>query len=286
MTTENKLVPIEEQKLILTNKEALTAIKEFEFNYEEIKTNLEAHLENYKNIVYTDEKIVEAKKDQANLNKLSKALDDERKRIQKIYEEPAKEFKKRVDELIALVKEETIPLISNQISAYEIEEKKQKKHLIERFYLSEIPVEDRVEVPLDSIFNDTWLNKTFTMKKVEEEIRGLIAYYKKDIRMIETIGGDYTETLIKKYKECKDLEKVMEYKKQLDDAEKIVKSEIEPVVIEAPASIQSTIPTKEVKEGNTSKVLRITGKDKDIDKFMTVLAKYCFDNRLDVDIIE
>jgi hypothetical protein len=88
--------------------------------------------------------------------------------------------------------------------------------------------------------------------------------------------------LIKKYKECKDLEVVMEFKKQLDDAEKIVKSKIEPVVIEA--SIPSA-PVEEVKEGYMSKTITVSGTTKSMEEFMTVLAKYCFAHKLDINIL-
>ena len=48
------------------------------FNYEELKQELMEKVSMYETLVYTDEQIKQAKVDKANLNKLKKALNDER----------------------------------------------------------------------------------------------------------------------------------------------------------------------------------------------------------------
>lgn len=281
MTTENKLVPISEIKLEVSNQEALSAITRFESNYADIKATLEAHLEHYRGLVYDDESIKDAKADKATLNKLIKSLDDERKKIQAVYEKPAKDFKKLVDELITLIKVDTVPLIGEQITEYEDGLKEKRKKLIKRSYLNIIPPEYNEQLPLDSIMDEKWLNQTKTMKQVEAEMTEIINVYRRDIVMINNIGGAFIKELTDKYKECRDMVQVTELKQQLDAAETIVKSKVQVVDVS-----KQVIPSKEVEAGNTSKLIRITGKDKSIDKFMGVLAKYCFDNKLDVDIIE
>jgi len=42
------------------------------FNFEELKAELTAKVQMYETLVYTDDQIVEAKKDRANLNRLKK----------------------------------------------------------------------------------------------------------------------------------------------------------------------------------------------------------------------
>ncbi len=61
----------------------IKALEPIKFNYEELKTQIATKLENYKNLVYTEDNIKEAKADRANLNKLAKALNDEKIRIKK-----------------------------------------------------------------------------------------------------------------------------------------------------------------------------------------------------------
>ena len=61
--------------------EDIKALEPVKFNYEELKKELTEKVENYKNLVYTEENINMAKKDRANLNKLKKAINDEKIRV-------------------------------------------------------------------------------------------------------------------------------------------------------------------------------------------------------------
>ena len=56
-----------------------------EFNYEELKAEIEEKAKVYEVMVYTDANIADAKNDRATLNKLKTALNDERKRREKEY---------------------------------------------------------------------------------------------------------------------------------------------------------------------------------------------------------
>ena len=53
-------------------------------NYEELKKELTEKTDLYKNIVYSEENIKDAKTDRANLNKLEKAINDEKIRIKNV----------------------------------------------------------------------------------------------------------------------------------------------------------------------------------------------------------
>lgn len=55
------------------------------FNYEELKRELTEKVSHYETLVYTDDQIKEAKADKAALNKLKKALNDERIRREREY---------------------------------------------------------------------------------------------------------------------------------------------------------------------------------------------------------
>lgn len=58
------------------------------FNYEELKAELTEKVQHYETLVYTDDQIKEAKADRATLNKLKKALSDERIRREREYMQP------------------------------------------------------------------------------------------------------------------------------------------------------------------------------------------------------
>lgn len=64
-----------------------------DFNYQELKQELEEKITVYTNLVYSDDQIKLAKADRANLNKLKKALNDERIRREREYLEPFNTFK-------------------------------------------------------------------------------------------------------------------------------------------------------------------------------------------------
>lgn len=73
------------------------------FNYEELKQELTKKVKEYGSLVYTDAQIREAKADRANLNRLKKALNDERIRQERDFMKPFDEFKGQVRELCGIV---------------------------------------------------------------------------------------------------------------------------------------------------------------------------------------
>lgn len=95
------------------------AIPEASFNFEELKQEITARTQDYKNVVVTEDAIKDFKGDRAKLNKL-KALDDARKDVKKKYNEPYLEFEKKVKELIAIV-DEPIAVIDSQLKEFENE---------------------------------------------------------------------------------------------------------------------------------------------------------------------
>ena len=74
------------EELSIITREA-PGIAEFD-NFEEIKAFLAARLDAYRNLVYSEDSLKQAKADKATLNKLKKALDTRRKEIKAVYMEP------------------------------------------------------------------------------------------------------------------------------------------------------------------------------------------------------
>ena len=58
-------------------------LKEIDWNYEELKTEIQGKANDYMNLVYTADQVKDAKKDRANLNKFVEALESKRKEIKK-----------------------------------------------------------------------------------------------------------------------------------------------------------------------------------------------------------
>lgn len=142
------------------------------FNNKELMESVVATLQNYEGITYTDKQIGEAKKDRANLNAFSIALNKERIRIQKIYMTPCDLFKKQVDEVINKVTE-TCGKIDAQIVAYEQKEKEKKRKEILDYF--DATIGDFADfVSFERIFNPRWLNVSVSIKSIKEEIDAFV----------------------------------------------------------------------------------------------------------------
>ena len=138
------------------------------WNYEELKGQLVAALENYKDRIYTEETISEAKKDRANLNKLAAAIDTRRKEMNARYLAPYEEFEAQAVELTGLVKQQAAE-IDAQVKAFDEARKAEKQEHIRTMYAAVMG--DLAElVPYERLHNPRWLNVTYSMSTIEEEI--------------------------------------------------------------------------------------------------------------------
>lgn len=136
------------------------------FNYEELKQELTEKVHHYETLVYTEDQIKEAKTDRANLNKLKKALNDERIRREREYLEPFNAFKTQINEIIAII-DKPVAVIDSQVKTFEDKQKAEKKVKIEELFNS---IGFQSFVKLEKLWDEKWLNSSVTMKKIEEEL--------------------------------------------------------------------------------------------------------------------
>ena len=137
------------------------------FNFEELKNELAEKTQAYTKLVYTEDNIKAAKEDRADLNRLKKALNDERLRRQKEYMVPFEAFKKQIDEIISII-DKPVQAIDTQIKAYEQIKQDEKRTTIESMFKDMCFPEF---VKLDQkIFDPRWRNATVSMKQIEESL--------------------------------------------------------------------------------------------------------------------
>ena len=103
------------------------------FNYEELKQELIQKAESYASLVYTEDQIKVAKEDRANLNRLKKALNDERLKREKEYMAPFATFKAQITEIISII-DKPCAVIDQQVKAFEERQKAEKKQSIEAYW--------------------------------------------------------------------------------------------------------------------------------------------------------
>lgn len=170
-------------------------VKEIIWNADEISAALEEKVGYYKTLVYTDAQVTEAKKDRATLNKFIAALKAKDKEIKDLCLAPYEVFHNRMLKIIAQV-EEPASLIDNKVKAFEEEQKKKKRADIEELFKSK---GFQPWVTLDRIWDPKWLNKTCTMKQVDDAFNKIMYQIGEDIFLLNK-QGEGTQAALSEYK--------------------------------------------------------------------------------------
>lgn len=207
---------------ITTDLEALP--HELSFNFDELKAELTAQLERYQGLVITEDAIKEGKEDRAKLNKLKTALDTQRKTIKKKWNEPYDVFERKIKEVIALV-DKPIAAIDSQLNAYEEQRKAEKREQIEDLYHQTVPSDIKGLIPLDRIFDQTWLNAGTSLKKVEEAISELAKRVQNDVLALQEIEPEHSVAVRREYYRTLDLGAAMRLLAELRATAEAVKRE-------------------------------------------------------------
>lgn len=189
----------------------------FEFNFEELKEELVEKVGFYESLVVTEDSIKEAKKDLANLRKLSAALNDERKRVKKACLAPYEAFEVKVKELDALILA-PINAIGAQIKFYDERRKEEKAKEIEAMYAEVVPENLRALLRLDRIMDSKWLNAGTTMKQIEAEMLEHIKRVNADLLAIDAVEEKYKDAVKAKYYATLDIQRALERRKKLKEA--------------------------------------------------------------------
>lgn len=183
-------------------------------NWDEIKSEISAKLTDYSVMVYTEDQISRAKADKAYLNKLKKAINDERIRLEREYMKPFDDFKAKSKEVIALI-EEPIAKIDEQIKAAEDKRKEQKMLEIgSLFVCTEFPS----WVRLNMVFNDKWLNATYKMADIKADLEFTKMTIEGDLEALQDLSFSFEA--IEEYKRSLNLNKAMQEGQRLSELQK------------------------------------------------------------------
>lgn len=162
------------------------------WNYEEVKAGVAASLAQYRDRAYTPDSIRGAKADRAALNKLKAAIAAKRQEMKAQYLHPYEEFERQCKEIETMIGEVS-GAIDAQIKAYEAEEAAKKKEAIE-VYFGECVGALAPYVTLDSIWNARWLNKTYSMALIQEEIDRNLEIIGTSLQTIRSNCGEDADT--------------------------------------------------------------------------------------------
>lgn len=165
------------------------------FNFEELKAELEAKVSVYSTMVYTDDQIKIAKADKAALNKLKKALNDERIRRQSEYMVPFEVFKKQIDEIISII-DKPVGVIDKRVKEFEQQKRQEKLDEITKFFNES---EHPVWLHLSQIMDERWMNASVSMKSVQDAIDARLDQIEIDLTTLHDLpefGFEATEVYI------------------------------------------------------------------------------------------
>ncbi|MCI5698453.1 MAG: DUF1351 domain-containing protein [Clostridiales bacterium] len=185
------------------------------FNFEELKNEITAKAALYKNMVYTDETIKEAKADKASLNKFITALENKRKEVKKQCLAPYEAFEKQIKELVAIISE-PVELISDQVAEYEEKEKDLKKEKIKELFKT---AGFQSFVKLEQIWNPKWLNKSVSLKSIEDELNNKVISIGHDVAAINQLP-DFSFEAMEHYKTTLDLSAAIAEGQRLTDIQR------------------------------------------------------------------
>lgn len=191
-----------------------TIPKKIDFNFEEIKSELAEKVDLYKTLVYGENEIKQAKADKAALNRLKKALDDERKRQEKEYLAPFHEFKAQIGELIALI-DEPISMIDRQIKNFDETRKNEKRvDILKLFNETHFPE----WVDPDLVFDQRWLNMTYSYQQIQDDLAAKAYQIMQDMRTLDTLPCAFEAK--EEYRRSLDLNKAIAEGQRIADMQK------------------------------------------------------------------
>lgn len=230
MATEEKQAVVEKATVVpgkmefrLISPTESNFLKHIEWNKEELLAAVRSKVALYEGIVYTEETVKLAKNDRAELNNLVKAIDERRKKVKEVINQPYAEFEKELKEITDLIKKQSAE-IDEQVKAFETAEKEEKKAKIMETY--EKAIGNLAEIlPFSKVFDQRYLNKTCKLASAIAEVQKKIEQVKTDLETIESVCGKYKLNAKDVYVRTLDLSKAMAEEKRLKDLEEKLEAE-------------------------------------------------------------
>ena len=225
MATEEKQV-VEETAVVpgkmefrLISPTESNFLKHIEWNKEELLAAVRSKVASYEGIVYTEETVKSAKNDRAELNNLVKAIDERRKKVKEVINQPYAEFEKELKEITDLIKKQSAE-IDEQVKAFETAEKEEKKAKIMEAYKKAIGNLAEI-LPFSKVFDQRYLNKTCKLESAITDVQKKIEQVKTDLETIESVCGKYKLNAKDVYVRTLDLSKAMaEERRKAEEARK------------------------------------------------------------------
>lgn len=192
-------------------------LKHIEWNKAELEAAVQAKVAEYSGVAYTEETLKLAKNDRAELNKLLAAIEERRKRVKEIINQPYADFEKELKEVTALISEQ-IAEIDSQVKVFEDQQKEDKRKKIRAAYDEAIGELTDI-LPFEKVFNPRFLNKTYKLETAVAEVKQKIEKVRADLGTIDSVCGKYKLNAKDVYVRTLDLSKALAEEKRLKELE-------------------------------------------------------------------
>ncbi|MBD5464127.1 MAG: DUF1351 domain-containing protein [Lachnospiraceae bacterium] len=192
-------------------------LRVIKWNKEELEAAVRQKIASYENVVYTEDNMKQAKADRAELNKLTKAIEERRKMVKKIINEPYDVFESELKDILALI-EKPVGIIDKQVKEFEDQQKEEKKKNIQKSY-DEV-IGDLTEVlPFEKVFDSRYLNQTYKLATAQAEVKEKVEKVRTDLETIDSLESKYKLNAKDVYIKTLDLSKALAENKRLSDLE-------------------------------------------------------------------
>ena len=222
---EGEVIPVTkaEMEFRLINPTEDGFLRTIQWNRQELEAAIRQKMSQYEGVVYTEDTIQQAKSDRAELNKLTKAIEERRKAVKNIIMEPYMIFESEVKDILELIKRPAA-MIDDQIKGYENLQRDEKKKKIRAVY--EEVIGDLASVlPFEKVFDSRYLNKTYALKTAQDEVRGTIERVRTDLETIDSLDSKYKLNAKDVYIRTLDLSKALAENKRLTKLEEELEAE-------------------------------------------------------------
>lgn len=143
------------------------------FDYAGLEAQAKAIVAKYAGLVVSEDQVKDIKKEMAEINALKIRLDSARKEAKRQIEAPVKEFEAQVKKICAIF-DRTYAELRAQVEAFVEKEREEKRGKVQAIIDEELQAASARVAPFPLPAQESWLNKTTTLKSVREAVRGII----------------------------------------------------------------------------------------------------------------
>lgn len=241
-----------------------------DFNFEQLKTELAESLKKYESLVVTEDTVKDGKKKKSDLNHLKDALDAQRIAVKNKCMEPYTSFESKVRELTGMISQ-AVDSIDKQVKSFEEIKKQEKQDQIQAIYTSNIGDLEKI-LPIEKMWNARWLNATYRISEIENEIKQTIQKASNDIGIIKAMRTPCEVSMIAEYIKTLDMSAALAEKARYEELQKRIEERQKakeaaatvnftevaaPEVASFPAATRSACPETGIKAPEETKTIKV-----------------------------